>query len=169
MRYFFDIYTASAGILKGLAITFKTMLKPSVTVSYPSQKLKPYERYRGMLLFDAETCIGCNLCVKACPSACIALENQTNEQGKKIAKTKWYSIDFGKCNFCRLCEESCPTKAKSIWHSLDYEAVFFSRHEMVRCWQPKDPWIGTYWDPASASYKLPEGTQIPMEEEPVRR
>ncbi len=42
--------------------------------------------FRGALLFDQNVCISCNLCVKACPSACIALENSKNEAGKKIAK-----------------------------------------------------------------------------------
>lgn len=169
MSYFTRIYQGFAGTIKGLLVTLRYLVKPSVTVNYPVNKLKPYERFRGALLFDPVTCIGCNLCVKACPSDCIDLENQKNEQGKKIAKVSWYSIDFGKCNFCRLCEESCPTKPKSVWHSLDYEVVFFSRDEMVRAWQPKDPWIGTYWDSKEKQYKTPQDAQIPIEEEPVRR
>src|SRR5688572_11703238 len=119
--YFREIFTAAANILKGLRVTFLTMLKPAITVQYPTEKLVPYEMFRGALLFDAKTCISCNLCVKACPSYCIQLENATNDAGKKVAKVAWYSIDFGKCNFCRLCEEACPTKPKSVWHSLDYE------------------------------------------------
>ncbi|MEK7389696.1 MAG: NADH-quinone oxidoreductase subunit I, partial [Elusimicrobiota bacterium] len=108
--YFSTIARNSKAVLQGHWITLKYMFKPSVTIHYPDEKLVPFERYRGALLFDAATCISCNLCVKACPSNCIALENAKNETGKKIAKVEWYSIDFGKCNFCRLCEEACPTK-----------------------------------------------------------
>ncbi|MBI2070115.1 MAG: NADH-quinone oxidoreductase subunit I [Elusimicrobia bacterium] len=167
--YFQTIYQGFAGTIKGLIVTFKHMIKPSITVNYPLAKLKPYERFRGALLFDAVTCIGCNLCVKACPSKCIGLENQKSPEGKTLKGVNWYYIDFGKCNFCRLCEESCPTKPKSVWHSLDYETVFFSRQEMTRCWKPGDPWIGTYWEPGEKTYKLPAGGQIPIEEIPSRR
>lgn len=166
--YFSNIYQGFAGTLKGLWVTLRHLFLPSITVNYPVAKLKPYERFRGILLFDPVTCIGCNLCVKACPSKCIDLENLKTPEGKKVAKVSWYSIDFGKCNYCRLCEESCPTKPKSVWHSLDYEQVFFTRHEMVRAWKQGDPWVGTYFDPKDKTYKIPE-TQIPIEEVPSRR
>ena len=102
LDYFREIWEAAANTCKGLWITLRYLFRPAVTVQYPQEKLVPFEKFRGALLFDAETCIACNLCVKACPSACIDLENATNEAGKKIAKVSWYSIDFGKCNFCRL-------------------------------------------------------------------
>ncbi|MBI4063940.1 MAG: NADH-quinone oxidoreductase subunit I [Elusimicrobia bacterium] len=167
--YFQTIYRGFADTFKGLAVTWRHLFKPSITVNYPLAKLKPYERFRGALLFDAVTCIGCNLCVKACPSDCIALENQKTPEGKKIAKVNWYSIDFGKCNFCRLCEEACPTKPKSVWHSLDYETVFYARNQMSRIWQQGNPWMGTYYDAGEKIYKTPEGDQIPIEEIPSRR
>lgn len=172
--YFRKVYQGSKATLQGMAVTFKYMLKPSVTVQYPTEKLVPFERFRGALLFDAETCISCNLCVKACPSTCIALENATVPDPKnpavkkKVAKVDWYSIDFGKCNFCRLCEEACPTKPKSVWHSLDYELVFYSRDEMVRCWKAGINWVGKYWDRKAKEFKDPPG-QVPIMEVNVRR
>ncbi|MBI3548067.1 MAG: NADH-quinone oxidoreductase subunit I [Elusimicrobia bacterium] len=167
-EYFKEIWTASSAICKGLWITLRYMFKPAITVQYPEEKLVPFEKFRGALLFDAETCIACNLCVKACPSACILLENATNETGKKVAKVAWYSIDFGKCNFCRLCEESCPTKPKSVWHSLDYELVFSTRDEMVRLWQKGFDFVGMYWDRKGKAYKKPEG-QILIQTVQARR
>lgn len=155
--YFKEIYDAFAAILKGLRVTFVTMFRPAITVQYPSEKLVPYPLFRGALLFDAAVCISCNLCVKACPSTCIQLENAVSEAGKKVAKVAWYSIDFGKCNFCRLCEEACPTKPRSVWHSLDYELTFFRRDEMVRCWKAEFPFIGRWYDRVSKSFKDPEG------------
>lgn len=168
LAYFKEVFTAAASILKGMRVTFKTMLKPSVTVQYPTEKLVPFSEFRGALLFDPETCISCNLCVKACPSYCIQLENAKNDQGKKVAKVEWYSIDFGKCNFCRLCEEACPTKPKSVWHSLDYELTFFRRDEMVRCWKQGFEWVGRYWDRAAKAFRPPEG-QVPIQTVPERR
>ncbi|PCI40455.1 MAG: hypothetical protein COB53_00915 [Elusimicrobia bacterium] len=156
--YFAEIWNTFNSMLKGMAITFKTMLKPATTVQYPTEKLVPYEGFRGALLFDAETCISCNLCVKACPSYCIQLENATNEEtGKKIAKVAWYSIDLGKCNFCRLCEEACPTKPKAVWHSLDYELTFWNRDEMVRCWKKGFDFVGMYFNRKEKEFKKPDG------------
>lgn len=174
IEYFKTIFQGGWAIAKGLWVTLKTMVKPSITVHYPTEKLVPFEKFRGALLFDAQTCISCNLCVKACPSTCIALENATVADPKnpaarkKVAKVEWYSIDFGKCNFCRLCEESCPTKPKAVWHSLDYELVFFTRDEMVRCWKAGTSWIGQYWDRKAKAFKDPEG-QISIQDLQARR
>lgn len=172
--YFKKIYSGSKATLQGMMVTLKYMLKPSITVQYPTEKLVPYERFRGALLFDADVCISCNLCVKACPSTCIALENATIPDPKnpalkkKIAKVDWYTIDYGKCNFCRLCEEACPTKPKSVWHSLDYEVVFFSRDEMVRCWKAGIGFVGKFWDRKAKEFKDPPG-QICIQDVPARR
>jgi NADH-quinone oxidoreductase subunit I len=157
MGYFKEIFTSTVNILKGLRVTLRYLFKPAITVQYPEEKLVPYEGFRGALLFDADTCISCNLCVKACPSYCIQLENATNETGKKIAKVAWYSIDFGKCNFCRLCEEACPTKPKAVWHSLDYELTFWNRDEMVRCWKHGFDYVGQYFDRKLKEFKKPSG------------
>ncbi len=169
IEYFQEVGSAASAIAKGLWLTLKYMFYPAITVQYPTEKLVPYERFRGALLFDADVCIACNLCVKACPSYCIQLENATNQETKKkIAKVDWYTIDFGKCNFCRLCEEACPTKPKSVWHSLDYELVFVNRDEMVRCWQAKFPFVGKDWSRKDKAFKDPEG-QINIQDVAARR
>ena len=169
IEYFKKVFCGAWAIIQGMMVTLRYMLKPAITVHYPTEKLVPYEKFRGALLFDADVCISCNLCVKACPSNCIQLENATNpETKKKIAKVDWYSIDFGKCNFCRLCEEACPTKPKSVWHSLDYEVVFFSRDEMVRCWNAGIGFVGKYWDRKAKEFKDPEG-QVSIQSTPARR
>ena len=161
-------------MIEGLWITLRYLVKPSITVQYPDEKLAPYDRFRGALLFDAEICIACSLCVKACPSACIVLLSATApdpknpEVRKKVAKVDWYSIDIGKCNFCRLCEEACPTKPKSVWHSLDYEVVFSGRGDMVRGWKKGFEFIGRVFDAKAGDWKEPEG-QLQVQSVQARR
>lgn len=132
LHYLKSVWNNSVSLLKGLALTFRYMLQPKVTVQYPMQKALVPERFRGMLTFHIDECIACDLCVRACPSACISLESQRNAAGKKIIQN--YTIDFGKCNWCRLCEEACPTNPKSVHHTLEYELVFLSRDDFKITW-----------------------------------
>ncbi len=136
MSYFKSIWNDSAALLKGLALTFKYMFEPKVTVQYPREKAPVSDRFRGMLTFHIDECIACDLCVRACPSACIDLESVRNEAGKKIIQN--YTIDFGKCNWCRLCEEACPTNPKSVHHTNEYEVMFMSRDDFKITWLKDD-------------------------------
>jgi formate hydrogenlyase subunit 6/NADH:ubiquinone oxidoreductase subunit I len=131
--YWRTLWAAAAGLLRGMRVTLATLLRPSVTVRYPEERLPPFEGFRGALVFDPETCICCGLCAKACPSSCISIEAQP---GEGAARLSGCSIDLARCSFCRLCEEACPTQPKSVRHSEDYELVFASRAEMVRFWKP---------------------------------
>ena len=154
----------AGSLLAGLGVTIRAFFQPVVTSQYPRQLLNISPRFRSHTKLvadrdnpDKNACTACQICVKACPSNCIALENAVSEAGKKVAKVAWYSIDFGKCNFCRLCEESCPTKPKSVWHSLDYEVIFVKRDEMVRCWKKDFPFIGKYFDRKAQDFQNPQG------------
>jgi NADH-quinone oxidoreductase subunit I len=130
--YFRSIWNISIALLKGLGVTFRIMFQPKVTIQYPKEKAPIPDRFRGMLTFHIDECIACDLCVRACPSACISLESVRNEQGKKIIQN--YTIDFGKCNWCRLCEEACPTNPKSVHHTNEYEVMFLSRDDFKITW-----------------------------------
>jgi NADH-quinone oxidoreductase subunit I len=136
IQYFVRIYKMTKALLQGMGVTLGWMFKPAMTVQFPDEKLETPPRFRGTLVFDKETCTACNLCVKACPTACISLEPAMDPTtNKRVAKVSWYQIDFGKCNYCRLCEEACPTKPiKSVRHSHDYEWGMKERKEMFVKW-----------------------------------
>lgn len=130
--YFKTIWTNSVALIKGLAVTWRYMWQPKVTYQYPREKPPVPERFRGMLTFHIDECIACDLCVRACPSECIALTSERNAAGKKVIQN--YTIDFGKCNWCRLCEEACPTNPKSVHHTMEYELMFMSRDDFKITW-----------------------------------
>ncbi|MGA1873750.1 MAG: 4Fe-4S dicluster domain-containing protein [Thermoplasmatota archaeon] len=56
--------------------------------------------FRGKILYDREACIGCQMCLKVCPS-------QTIEFIPDTRKVKFY---MSRCTFCALCTEICPKK-----------------------------------------------------------
>lgn len=127
------IFRVTKAIVKGHLLTLKYYFKPAHTFQFPQERKPIPERFRGVLSFHPEICISCEMCVRVCPSDVISMEWQRNEETKK-KDLVWYQIDFAKCNVCRLCEEACPTKVKSVHHSNEYEVVFEGRKDALVRW-----------------------------------
>ena len=75
------------GLLKGMGVTFTTMVKtlfaPSknlATVNYPKEKEAPHPRARGVIALDQEACTVCMLCSRQCPDWCIYIEGHKEEK-----------------------------------------------------------------------------------------
>ena len=73
----------AAAIAKGMGVTFKEMLSPTVTEYYPEEPPKFEERFRGVHVLQRdengmEKCVACFLCAAACPSNCIYIEAAEN-------------------------------------------------------------------------------------------
>lgn len=60
--------------------------------------------FRGKIQYDKEKCIGCQLCIKVCPSG--AIEFKPEE--KKI------KIYLARCTFCSQCNDICPVNCLSM-------------------------------------------------------
>src|SRR3954468_12689941 len=132
------IGTASA-LVKGMGITFKEMLQPTVTDDYPDGPPKFEERYRGVheLQRDVngmEKCVACFLCAAACPANCIYIEAEENTEkvrmsgGERYAKV--YDIDYTRCIFCGYCVEACPTDA--ITHGHGFEVASYNTSTLIK-------------------------------------
>src|SRR5487761_2074010 len=124
-----EVIGGAAAIAKGMGITFKEMMSPTLTEDYPEAPAKFQERYRGVheLQRDEnglEKCVACFLCSAACPADAIyieAAENTTEErfsQAERYAKV--YNIDYGRCIFCGFCVEACPTDAITHGHKFEF-------------------------------------------------
>jgi len=75
-------------ILKGLALTFRTMISHPVTRRYPKVKRDPFPGFRGRHAFvrdpatGREKCVACAKCSIVCPSQGIRIA-YTEEAGKR--------------------------------------------------------------------------------------
>ncbi len=81
----FDILGTAAAIAKGMGVTFKEMMSPTVTEYYPDEPPKFEERYRGVHVLQRdvnglEKCVACFLCAAACPANCIYIEAAENTE-----------------------------------------------------------------------------------------
>ena len=67
-----EILGVAGSIAKGMGVTLKEMMSPTITENYPDEPPTLEERFRGVhvLQRDAnglEKCVACFLCAAACP------------------------------------------------------------------------------------------------------
>jgi len=133
--YFRQIIDAVVSVCVGMRITLRYMFSKTVTVQYPFEKLAFAPRYRGIHEFEADKCIACDQCAKACPVDCIYIDKSAPRKidkatGKAVGGDLLrYAIDYQKCMFCALCTEPCPTDCIHMGKLHDMSS--YSRSDMV--------------------------------------
>ncbi len=133
--YWRDIYRAIRSLITGMRLTLRYMFSRSITVHYPFERLAFAPRYRGIHEFEADKCIACNMCAKACPVDCIYIDATAPRKiDQKTGKASGgellrFAIDYQKCMFCGLCTEPCPTDCIHMGKLHDLSA--YSRQDMV--------------------------------------
>jgi NADH-quinone oxidoreductase subunit I len=110
------------GLIKGLAITMRNLMRGPITVKYPFEKLELPERARWAVrpkYFEdgSPKCTACLTCVRVCPDHILSLDVDTREDKTKHIERFGYEI--GACMMCGLCVEACPFDAITMSH--DYE------------------------------------------------
>ncbi len=132
-------YRTFGATLRGLRTTFGRFTGDTATVEYPEEKTPVYPRFRGRHKLQRfadtglEKCVGCSLCVAACPAECIrvvAAENTPDNQvsaGERYAAV--YEINMTRCIFCGYCEVACPFDAITMGN--DYELADYERSDLI--------------------------------------
>lgn len=69
--------------------------------------------HRRYISIDEEACIGCAMCVKACPLKNVI--RMDDDSGKAILNAPYY------CAGCFKCAQRCPTKAIRASSLADFE------------------------------------------------
>ena len=113
------------GVLKGMSVTMRTMLKPAITTQYPLVKPDLPERTRGVIALKEENCTVCMLCSRECPDWCIYIDSHKDVMPPKTpgarARTRnvldRFAIDYALCMYCGICVDVCP-----------FDALFWSPH-----------------------------------------
>ena len=108
-----------SGLVRGLAVTLRTMTRRSVTAHYPDALPALPPRSRGVIALIEEKCTSCMLCARECPSWCIYIDSHkdvtpaTTEGGRDKSRNVLdrFAIDFSLCMYCSICIEVCPFDA----------------------------------------------------------
>jgi NADH-quinone oxidoreductase subunit I len=119
-------------LMSGLALTFRYMFRPAVTLNYPYEKGPLSPRFRGEHALrrypnGEERCIACKLCEAICPAQAITIEAEPRADGSR--RTTRYDIDMVKCIYCGFCQEACPVDA--IVEGPNFEFSTETREELM--------------------------------------
>ena len=96
-----QIVDSVVAISRGMGVTFKEMLSPTITEDYPDEPPRFQERYRGVHVLERdanglEKCVACFLCAEACPTDAI-----THGHGFEIASYDTSTLIRRKEDFLR--------------------------------------------------------------------
>lgn len=120
------------GIVNPLLSLKQAGLKPH-TVQYPYEKKETAERYRGLHYNDLNECIGCGTCSTICQNEAIDMieiaEMGDPKNGDSGLRPR---VDNGRCCWCALCVEVCPTGSLSL--TKDY--VYVTDDANAFLWTP---------------------------------
>lgn len=91
-------------MLDFITVALKNLFSKPATRNYPFEKRAPYDRQRGHIKIDIDSCIFCGMCGRKCPVEAIKVDRQN----------RTWTIDRFKCIMCLACSESCPKKCLDV-------------------------------------------------------
>jgi NADH-quinone oxidoreductase subunit I len=131
-------------ILQGMALTLRKLFSKPITRQYPDEKPPMYPGFRGKhaLARDPVTgkskCVACMRCAMVCPSRCIHIDFQEDEETRKRIVNR-YEIEALRCVYCGYCAEVCPVNAILLTELFEYsaydrESIYFDENTLLEHW-----------------------------------
>ena len=155
------------GLIKGLGVTLKHALRPSITQQYPEVKPDLPPRTRGVIALKEANCTVCYKCSRECPDWCIYIDahKETHEpasggKGRSMKVLDRFAIDYALCMYCGICVEVCPFDA--LFWSPEFE---YAEYDIVELTHEKDKleeWTYTVLPPPM----IEEGAEVVTTEAP---
>ena len=153
------------GLLKGLAVTMKNLVRGPATQMYPHERPDLAPRTRGVIALMDENCTVCMLCSRECPDWCIYIDShkETVPAAKEGGRTRTrnvldrFAIDFSLCMYCGICVEVCPFDA--LWWSPEFEYAEYRIDDLLHEMGRLREWADTVPPPPM----LEEGADAPAE------
>jgi len=158
-------------ILKGLALTLRSMFTPAVTRRYPKVKRPVKPGFRGLHALAKDEngrmkCVGCGLCGAYCPSKCIYIYTSDGEDHTKVVDR--YEIEVLRCIYCGFCVEACPFGAITLSEHYEYsdysrEPFYMTKEKLLSNWdkyftgEKGKNYFKKFWRPLSEDFRTPEG------------
>lgn len=84
------------------------------TIRFPEVQVDAADRYRGLHYNDLEACIGCGNCSTICMNGAIDMIQIEGVEGSKGDSGLRPRVDNGRCCWCALCVEVCPTGSLNL-------------------------------------------------------
>ncbi|MBI4261415.1 MAG: NADH-quinone oxidoreductase subunit I [Actinobacteria bacterium] len=140
------------GLVKGLTVTLKHLLSPSITQEYPEERPLLPPRSRGVIALKEANCTVCWKCSRECPDWCIYIEahKETHEpaSGGRARSAKVldrFAIDYALCMYCGICVEVCPFDA--LFWTPEFEYAEYDIREMIHERERLEEWTFTALPP----------------------
>jgi len=156
------------GLMKGLAVTLKHALRPSITQQYPQEKPDLPPRTRGVIALKEANCTVCYKCSRECPDWCIYIDahKETHEpasggRGRSMKVLDRFAIDYALCMYCGICVEVCPFDA--LFWSPEFEYAEYDIVELTHEKEKLEEWTYTVLPPPF----IEAGAEVPAEEPSV--
>jgi NADH-quinone oxidoreductase subunit I len=153
------------GLIKGLGVTLKHALRPSITQQYPQQKPDLPPRTRGVIALKEANCTVCYKCSRECPDWCIYIDahKETHEpasggKGRSMKVLDRFAIDYALCMYCGICVEVCPFDA--LFWSPEFEYAEYDIVELTHEKEKLEEWTYTVLPPPF----IEDGAEVPPEE-----